>query len=740
MRINLLNVWVSVFLAAGLSFGADLGAWNPRKAMESSNVDSNGVRWIDGRHLPLEGRAFGDTECYYDRLPADVTTNVNDGVRKYKHHTSGMQFRFATDSKRLRFLWKSYNGNLQLGHMPSTGVSGIDVYRFDAAKSRWCYVKTGRINDAAKGGDLFVDWVPDEPCLVNLPHYNGLREFSVGIDSNATIRALPPRTSGINKPVVFYGTSITHGGCCSRPGLSFVNRVGRDLDVPVVGLGFSGSGVMELEMSEHLARIDASCYVLDCLWNMGSAPQHAMAGRNVEENYEPFVRNLRARRPDVPIVMAEACDVFEGGGEYSPRLDAMDRYLHGLYERLVAEGWKDLHYLSKEGMYEEDGEGTVDGVHPNDLGMKTLSIAFGRAVRKALSETRTDDTEQLQALLDSGKGRVEFPDGTYTVSRPLVISSNTHLVCSPRTVVRLADQANCPVLRNRGSEPGGADCNIIVEGGVWDGNNVNQTRGPFRAPNVVGGGDINQLTVFAGVSNLTLRGMTLKDPDSYCIELSDVVGFVIEDIVFDCNDKTLNQDGLHIDGYARDGYVRNLRGHTNDDMVALNSDEGCWRSPSNDIENVTIDGVYGGEDGYTAVRLLSRNAHVRNIVVRNVYGGFKYNGVSFTHWAGKDHKPGMGHFDNVLIEKFFAWCCLKSGGRYGSVYFQNGVESAGTIVVRDLRRVDPPDCRNRNHTIRIEPNVKIRKLVLDNVDQELSDDRPLLSCDPTSKIEALVLR
>lgn len=230
-----------------------------------------------------------------------------------------------------------------------------------------------------------------------------------------------------------------------------------------------------------------------------------------------------------------------------------------------------------------------------------------------------DDADFLQKLLDSGVGRVEFPDGAFVVSRPLIISSNTHLVCSPRTVVRLADGANCPVLRNRGSEPGGFDCNIIVEGGIWDGNNVHQKRGTYRLPGMPGGGDINQLTVFAGIKNLTLRGMTLKDPDCYCIELTDIDGFLVEDIVFDCNDKTLNQDGLHIDGWARNGYVRNLRGHTNDDMVALNSDEGSWRSPSNDITNVTIDGIYGGEDGYTAVRLLSRDAHVRDVVIRNVF-------------------------------------------------------------------------------------------------------------------------
>ena len=161
-----------------------------------------------------------------------------------------------------------------------------------------------------------------------------------------------------------------------------MNIVGRDLDVPVVGLGFSGSGVMELEMSEHLARIDASCYVLDCLWNMGMKRGHDVPGRNVDENYEPFIRNLRAKRPGVPIVMAEQCDVFMGAP------NAKDRYIRALYEKLVAEGWTNLVYLPKDKMFTGDGEGTVDGCHPNDLGMRSLADAFGAAVKAALGPGR----------------------------------------------------------------------------------------------------------------------------------------------------------------------------------------------------------------------------------------------------------------------------------------------------------------------------------------------------------------
>ena len=372
----MMNMMVVMMAASGLlpvlADESDIAKWDPRMAAETAVTDAKGVKWLDGRYLPLEGRAFDDVDHYYDRLPKNVTTNVNGGVRSMKHHTAGMQFRFKTTSPTVSFRWVPWGRNLAFDHMPATGVSGIDIYT-QGADGKWNYLKTGRIRDAKEYPTGTVDRVaiePGTPILVNLPLYNGIRDFRVGIASNATVSSLGLRKSGVNAPVVFYGTSITHGGCCSRPGLSFVNIVGRDLDVPVVNLGFSGSGRMEFEMSEHLAAIDASCYVLDCLWNMGD--------QLVKANYEKFIRNLRAKRPDVPIVMAEQCDVYMNGP------CEKDRYMRRLYERLVAEGWKNLVYLPKTGMYNGDREGTVDGCHPNDWGMMSMAKAFGVAVREAL--------------------------------------------------------------------------------------------------------------------------------------------------------------------------------------------------------------------------------------------------------------------------------------------------------------------------------------------------------------------
>ena len=397
MKTNLILA-ATACLVVGATFAqvSDAEKYDPRMALDHAVVDTNGVKWIDGRYLPLEGKCFTDTEEFYDRLPRNVTTNVNGGVRGMKHHSTGLQFRFRTDSRSLDFKWTPYSKNLGMDHMPSTGVSGIDVYQ-QQADGTWRYIATGRIRDAEKGGELHIGWQPGAACLVNLPLYNGIRTFSLGIGKDAKVEALGPRKSGIDKPVVFYGTSITHGGCASRPGLAFASIVGRNLDVPIVNLGFSGSGRMEFEMSEHLAAIDASCYVLDCLWNMSTpkpyagAAFHDMYAKGFDEKdpisvvrsrYEPFIRNLRAKRPGVPIVMAEQCDVHCNGPS------AKDKFIKALYDKLIAEGWKNLVYLPKDDMYVGDHEGTVDGCHPNDWGMMSMAKAFGAAVKKALAEAR----------------------------------------------------------------------------------------------------------------------------------------------------------------------------------------------------------------------------------------------------------------------------------------------------------------------------------------------------------------
>lgn len=394
-------------ICAALPAADDVAKFDSNMAVRTS-VKEDGLKWIDGRELPIEGRAFDDVEHYYDRLPANVTEAVNGGVRNMKHHTAGMQFRFSTTSRRLVFKWVPYSKLPNRDTFPNSGTSGIDVYRYNKRLGRWVFAATGRIAKS-EGGVLEVKWWPEDDCLVNLPLYNGIRSFSLGIEEDATVSPLPPRRSGIVKPVVFYGTSITHGACASRPGMSFPNIIGRELDVPIVNLGFSGSGRMELEMSDHVARIDASCYLIDSLANMASMKQKRGNYPFVEDRYEPFIRNLRAKRPDAPIIMCGEPDAW-------CRKHQMEKYAEELYRKLIAEGWKNLYFIPNDVMLPTDFEGTVEGRHPNDYGMTCLARAYGEAIRKALKMGADGLGEATKVR--SGRFRDGVTIGTYILEKP----------------------------------------------------------------------------------------------------------------------------------------------------------------------------------------------------------------------------------------------------------------------------------------------------------------------------------
>ena len=176
---------------------------------------------------------------------------------------------------------------------------------------------------------------------------------------------------------MYYGTSITQGGCASRPGIAYASIVGRWLDCQTVNLGFSGCGQAEPEMADFVCEIDAAAYVVDCVANV--VPKDL-------PRIESLVRRLRHLRPHTPVVLVE--QVYFIYGEYVDRVyrenKAKNDYLHDLHKRLLAEGWRGLHYVDGKDLLGHDGEGAVDGVHPTDLGFLRMAEIIAPVVKRAL--------------------------------------------------------------------------------------------------------------------------------------------------------------------------------------------------------------------------------------------------------------------------------------------------------------------------------------------------------------------
>ena len=369
-----------VLLAAAVAFGdAPQTSLAEREIAPGKRISADGktVWWDAKKFLKLEGQAWNDVRRAYDRLPQAIEKQLgaeNPGLVSKVFHTSGECFRFTTTARNFKFRWSLVSPNLALGHMPATGVSGIDMYVFKQDAGIWIQRAVG-VPKSQDGNIVNGFCFPGVPILVYLPLYNGVKTLEIGVGPDDEIKPFDkPRSSGIEKPVVFYGTSITQGGVASRPGMSFAAIVTRWLDVPLVNLGFSGSGKMEMVMCDYLSEIDASCYVLDCVWNMN--PQM------IKDRFLPFVRELKKRRPNVPIVLAEDSQVHIPGGRSSK-----GEMVKAIFDNLKSEDsvlWENLYLVPNAMQYCADHEGTVDGAHPNDWGMMHLARGFTPVVAQAL--------------------------------------------------------------------------------------------------------------------------------------------------------------------------------------------------------------------------------------------------------------------------------------------------------------------------------------------------------------------
>jgi len=346
-------------------------------ALAVSAVAQDKTEWRDITEWGVEGRGWADQERkrWFDRFPAKAEGKVTQAVWNLSRHSAGMMVRFKTDATTIRAKWKLLSARLGMPHMPPSGVSGLDLYARDA-KGQWRWAAATKPNKQDMHATLLSGIAPGmREYALYLPLYNGTESLEIGVPKGAKFESLAPRKE---KPLVFYGTSITHGACASRPGLAHPAILGRRLEIPVINIGFSGNGRMHKEVGDLMVEVDAACYVIDCLPNLQPA---AVTARCV-----PLVKQLRKARPNTPIVLVE--DRRFANSWILPAKskfhDDNQAALQKAYKQLQAAGMKKLHYLQGDHLLGDDTEGTTDGSHPNDIGFLRQADAFEPVLRQAL--------------------------------------------------------------------------------------------------------------------------------------------------------------------------------------------------------------------------------------------------------------------------------------------------------------------------------------------------------------------
>lgn len=331
----------------------------------------------------VRGRAWqSELKNTYVRLPERAKANVRKAVWDLSQQSAGLSIAFRSNAPEIKVRYIITGGH-SMPHMPSTGVSGVDMYATDAnGMSRWCrgnYAFRDTVSYTYSGLTYFTNPGKEYEYELFLPLYNQVSWMEIGVPQDASLRFLPVSEE---KPLVIYGTSIAQGACASRPGMAWGNIVNRALGHPVVNLGFSGNGKLEPELFDLLSEIDAQLYIIDCMPNLPGKE----ASKVIYDRTLAGVKNLR-KKSLAPILLVEHSGYTN---EYSNK-EAEESYrvankeLRRAYEDLKAQGIEELFYLTKE----EIGlsmDAMVEGVHPSDLGMQQYADSYIKKIKSILRQ------------------------------------------------------------------------------------------------------------------------------------------------------------------------------------------------------------------------------------------------------------------------------------------------------------------------------------------------------------------
>jgi len=330
------------------------------------------LTYLDVLQPPFDVYGLMQEDGGYTRMPRKVAETVNAGVVELHRHTSGGRVRFSTDSKRIAvrvdapFVPAS-------PHMPKTGQAGFDLYR-DGIFYRMFMPPIDADTPyetvlAMPKGDGMHEYE------INFPLYNNVNKLEIGLESGSTLAHGKPYA--ISTPVVFYGSSITQGGCASRPGTAYANILSRELDFDFVNLGFSGNARAEKTMAEYIIGLDMSVFVCDYDHNTPSIEY-------LQESHQPFVDAIRKARPDLPIILITRPD-FREYPEDSPQRREIIR---NTYLQAKEAGDENIWFIDGETLW--DGPHwdscTVDGCHPNTLGFYRMAEVIAPVLKEALTK------------------------------------------------------------------------------------------------------------------------------------------------------------------------------------------------------------------------------------------------------------------------------------------------------------------------------------------------------------------
>jgi len=302
---------------------------------------------------------YAETRPFLWRFPQRFHSVLPEGLFEAGKQTAGVRLRFRTDSGHLSLRASFPSEPYPHPNMTRYTAQGIATY---VDGQCWSSVIP------SEGGKGEVEVVlfhqaprrEKEVCLY-LPLYGSIDIHELILDADASLA--PPRPYAHPLPVVFYGTSITQGGCASRPGLSYQAMLSRQLNIDYINMGFSGRGKCESQVALILAELRTSCFVLDVGQN--NTPEE------LEQRIGPFIDILREAQPKTPLLIT--IPIFYNAelwsSEYAQESEKKREIIRNAVLQRKQAGDTRIFLLEKDHYLGEwFTDGSVDGGHPNDLG------------------------------------------------------------------------------------------------------------------------------------------------------------------------------------------------------------------------------------------------------------------------------------------------------------------------------------------------------------------------------------
>lgn len=336
--------------------------------LAAKKVLEDDMVYMNAESPPFQIYGAADVGKYgYRRMLPERAEAVSEGVANLTRCTSGIRVRFSTDSPYIALRCRLETMG-QMSIMPLLGTSGFDLYEDnpDGKESRFhhAFIQPEHM------GLTYESIIPVGAgtmryYTIHFPLYAGVASLEIGLARNASVGGGAPYPHSL--PLVFYGSSITMGGCVSRPGNAYPAFLSRMLQTDFINLGFAGNAKGEPVMAEYLADMAMRLLVLDYDHN---APTPDF----LRETHQPFFLRFREKQPDLPVVIVTRPD-FDADKEDS-RLRR--EIIRATYDSAVAAGDRNVYFIDGQLLFEDDcrTDCTVDGVHPNDFGAYRIACGM----------------------------------------------------------------------------------------------------------------------------------------------------------------------------------------------------------------------------------------------------------------------------------------------------------------------------------------------------------------------------